>query len=62
MEPLCFVYTKSALLNKHGLYVGTYAKRKSLFRKDTRMKIFLLFKILYPKINMNVVKTISPWE
>ena len=27
---------------------------ESLFRKGIRMKIFLLFTIIYPKINMNV--------
>ena len=26
------------------------------------MKIFFLFTIIYSKINMNVVKTISPWQ
>ena len=32
----------------------------SLFRKDIKMKIFLHFTIIYPKINLNVVKAISP--
>ena len=31
----------------------------SLFRKGIKMKIFLLFTIIYLKINTNVVKTIS---
>ena len=30
----------------------------SLFRKGIEMKIYLLFTIIYPKINTNVVKTI----
>ena len=34
----------------------------SLFRKCIKMKIFLLFTIVYPKINMNIVKTILPQE
>ena len=33
-------------------------KKKNLFRKGIKMKIFLLFTIIYPKINMNAVKTI----
>ena len=32
----------------------------SLFRKVIKMKIFLLFPIIYPKIIMNEGKTISP--
>ena len=32
----------------------------SLFRKCIKMKIFYFFTIVYPKINMSVVKTISP--
>ena len=31
----------------------------SLFRKDIKMKIFLLFTIINPKINMNIVKFVS---
>ena len=30
----------------------------SLFRNGIKMKIFILFTIVYPKINMYVVKTI----
>ena len=30
---------------------------RSLFRKSIKMKIFILFTVVYPKINMNVVKT-----
>ena len=30
--------------------------------KCIKMKIFLLFAIIYSKINMNVLKTISPWQ
>ena len=30
--------------------------------KCIKMKIFLLFTIIYSKINMNVVKTILPWQ
>ena len=34
----------------------------SLFRKSIKMNFFLLFKIVYLKINMNVVKTILPQQ
>ena len=34
----------------------------SLFRKSKKMKMFLLFTKICPKINMNVVKTISPQQ
>ena len=34
----------------------------SLLRKCLKMKIFLLFTIVYSKININVVKTILPWQ
>ena len=30
--------------------------------KCIKMKIFLLFRIIYSKINMNVVKAILPWQ
>ena len=35
---------------------------RSLHRKCLKMKIFLLFTIVYSKININVVKTILPWQ
>ena len=34
----------------------------SLLRKCLKMKIFLLFTIVYLKINTNVVKAILPWQ
>ena len=34
----------------------------SLFRGYENEKFFSLLTIIYPKINMNVVKTISPWQ
>ena len=34
----------------------------SLFRKGIKMKIFLLFTIIYPKMKMNVVKIMSLWQ
>ena len=34
----------------------------SLFRKVIEMKIFFLFTIIYPKINMNVVRTVLPQQ
>ena len=32
----------------------------SFFREGIQIKIFSLLRIIYPKININVVKTISP--
>ena len=32
--------------------------KKKNFRKGVKMKIILLFTMIYPKININVVKTI----
>ena len=49
---LCFVYAKSDLLNTHGLCVQV------AFRKGIKMKSFLLFTIIFAKINVNVIKTI----
>ena len=37
-------------------------KYGSLFRKGINMKFYLLFTIIYPKITMNTVKTISQWQ
>ena len=37
-------------------------RKKNLFRKGIKMKTFLLFTIIYPKINMNDVKTILPQQ
>ena len=38
---------------------NTCTRKKNLFRESIKMKIFLLFTIIFPKIDMNVVKTIS---
>ena len=35
-------------------------KEKSSFRKDIKMKIFLLFTKIYPKINSDVVQAMLP--
>ena len=37
-------------------------KYGSLFRKCIKMKVYLLFTIIYPKTTMNTVKTISQWQ
>ena len=34
----------------------------TLFREGIKIKIFFSFLTIYPKINMNVVKTISPCQ
>ena len=34
----------------------------NLLRKGIKIKIFLLFTIIYPKINIKVVRTILPWQ
>ena len=36
--------------------------QKMLLRKCQKMKTFLLFTIIYSKININVVKTILRWQ
>ena len=47
---------------KWTIFYSIYMGKKNLFRKGIKMKTFLLFTIIYPKINMNDVKTILPQQ
>ena len=46
-------------VNKSRLYIVLACPNLTL---DTAQKIFLLFTIIYSKININVVKTYLPWQ